>query len=51
MYPGGLISKKKLVEIFVGSGFEIEEDILDYIIGKIAMKSETLNTLEYKVFF
>lgn len=39
MYSGGLISKRKFIEIIVGSGSEIQEDVLEYMLGKIAMKS------------
>jgi hypothetical protein len=39
MYPGGLVSKRKFIEIIVGSGSEIQEDVLDYMLGRIAMKS------------
>jgi len=39
MYPAGLVNKKKLVEIFVGSGIEIQLDVMEFIVGKIALKS------------
>lgn len=49
MYPNGLISKRKLIEMFVGSGLEIQEDVMEYIIGKISLKSENLNNLLYRI--
>lgn len=51
MYPEGVISKKKLLEIFNGSGFEISQQIMDYILGKIIIKSSNINQLKYKILF
>ena len=49
--PKGIVSKKKLIEMFKGLGIEISQDIANYIIGKLAIKSHNLETLEYKYLF
>jgi hypothetical protein len=49
--PRGQISKKKLVELFKGLGIELSEELEDYFIGKIVVKSQNLSYLNYSILF
>ena len=50
-YPKGIITKRKLVEMFKGLGIETTEEVRDHIVGRLVIASPDLNNLNYEILF
>ena len=49
--PKGVISRKKLLELFKGVGIELKEEIALQIVGLLATRSESIEHLQYNILF
>ena len=47
MHPSGVVSKQKLMEAMVGIGIDASNEVMDLFVGKAALHSRNLLTLQY----
>jgi hypothetical protein len=45
--PKGYISDSKFIELLIGLGIELKDEIKDYIIAKMVIESSSLRYLNY----
>lgn len=47
--PKGIISEAKFIELMTGLGIELNENLQDWMIGEMVIRSSSLQELNYRV--
>lgn len=51
LYPKGLVSKKKILDVIDSVGAEVPEEVKNELIGRLASNSSNLLELKYDTIF